>query len=121
MRRALYLRSDHLFARAFFATMSHISSAFLTNNMKRLALLSSILLLVLPVLAQREHPNRPTVTGAPLIFEQSCYDVQSYDISIKVDVAAKSISGTTVMKAKVVIPTNAIMLDLDTPYTVSKV
>ena len=87
--------------------------------MKRLALF--ILVLTSVSFAQREHPAKPTVTGAPLIFEQSAYDVQSYDVSIKVDVAAKSISGTTLMKAKVVIPTNVIMLDLDTPYTVSKV
>jgi aminopeptidase N len=89
--------------------------------MKRLALLSFLLTLSLSVLAQRDHPAKPTVTGAPLIFEQAAYDVQSYDISIKVDVAAKAISGTTVMKAKIVIPTNAVMLDLDTTYTVSKV
>ncbi len=73
------------------------------------------------VSAQRNHPAKPTVTGAPLIFEQAAYDVQSYDVSVKVDVAGKAISGTTVMKAKIVIPTNAIMLDLDTTYTVSKV
>ncbi len=89
--------------------------------MKRLALISAFVLLSLPVIAQRAHPAKPTVTGAPLIFEQSAYDVQSYDISIDVDVAAKAISGTTVMKAKVVIPTNVIMLDLDTTYTVARV
>lgn len=75
----------------------------------------------LGALAQRDHPAKPTVTGAPLVFEQSAYDVQSYDVSIKVDVAAKSISGTTTMKARVVIPTNVIMLDLDPAYTVTKV
>ena len=90
--------------------------------MKRLALFYlPILLLASSPLAQREHPAKPTVTGAPLVYEQSSYDVQSYDVSIKVDVAAKTISGTTVMKAKVVMPTNVIMLDLDTPYTVTKV
>ena len=87
--------------------------------MKRLALL--ILVLSSATFAQREHPSKPTITGAPLIFEQSCYDVQSYDIAIKVDVANKSISGTTTMRARVVIPTNSIMLDLDTPYNVTKV
>ena len=91
--------------------------------MKRLtgSVLLIVLLLSLNVLAQREHPAKPTVTGAPLVYEQSSYDVQSYDVSIKVDVASKSISGVTKMTAKVVMPTNAIMLDLDTPYNVTKV
>ena len=71
--------------------------------------------------AQREHPARPTETGGPLRFDQAAFDVQSYDIAISVDPAAKSISGTTVMTARVVIPTNAIVLDLDTPYTISKI
>lgn len=70
--------------------------------------------------AQREHPNRPTETGGPLAFEQAAFDVQSYDIAVKVDPAKKTISGTTVMMAKIVIPTNVIRLELDTPYKISK-
>jgi aminopeptidase N len=71
--------------------------------------------------AQREHPARPTETGGPLAFEQAAFDVQNYDVSVKVDPATKTIAGTTVMTAKIVIPTNVIRLDLDTPYTISKV
>src|SRR5262245_20043651 len=71
--------------------------------------------------AQRELGARPTATGGPLKFEQAVFDVQSYDVSLKVDVAGRSISGTTVMVAKTVIPTDVILLDLDTPYTISKV
>src|ERR1035437_3560532 len=63
----------------------------------------------------------PTDTGGPLIFEQAAYDVQNYDITLNVDPATKSISGTTVMTAKTVIPTNVIVLNLDTVYTISKV
>jgi aminopeptidase N len=70
--------------------------------------------------AQREHPARPTETGGPLMFEQAVFDVQNYDITLNVDPKTKSISGTTVMTAKVVIPTNAIVLDLDTPFAISK-
>ncbi len=73
------------------------------------------------VYAQRDHPARPTVTGAPLTFEQAAYDVQSYDVTINVDPKMKSISGTTVMTARVVIPTNVILLDLDTPYSIASV
>ena len=54
------------------------------------------------------------------MFEQAVFDVQSYDITLNVDPKTKSISGTTVMTAKTVIPTNVIVLDLDTTYTISK-
>lgn len=71
--------------------------------------------------AQREHGVRPTETGGLLMFEQAVYDVTSYDISLNVDPKTKSISGTTIMTARIVIPTNVIVLDLDTPYTIGKV
>jgi aminopeptidase N len=71
--------------------------------------------------AQRELGVRPTVTGGPLKFEEAVYDVQSYDVSLKVDPTTKSIIGTTVMTARTNIPTNVILLDLDTPYTISRV
>lgn len=71
--------------------------------------------------AQRELGVRPTDTGGPLMFEQATFDVQNYDITLGVDPKTKSISGTTVMIARTVIPTNVIVLDLDTPYAVSKV
>jgi aminopeptidase N len=70
---------------------------------------------------QRELGVRPTETGGPLMFEQAAFDVQSYDISLKVDPKAKTITGTTVMTARIVIPTNVIVLDLDTPYKVDNV
>ena len=80
-----------------------------------------ITLLVSAGVAQRELGVRPTDTGGPLVPEQAAYDVQSYDVAVKVDTKNKSISGTTVMTARVVQPTDAILLDLDTPYTVERV
>lgn len=62
-----------------------------------------------------------SLSGGPLRPEQAVYDVQSYDISLTVDPVAQAISGTTVMVAKTVSPTNVILLDLDDPYTVSQV
>ncbi|HMT06924.1 MAG TPA: M1 family metallopeptidase [Pyrinomonadaceae bacterium] len=82
--------------------------------------LLAILLLATAAFAQRELGVRPTETGGPLRFEQAVFDVQSYDVSLNVNIAAKSISGTTVMVAKTVVPTNVIQLDLDTPYSISK-
>jgi aminopeptidase N len=78
----------------------------------------ALLFLSTVTFAQREHGVRPTDTGGPLAFEQAAFDVQSYDVTLNVDPKTKSIAGTTIMKARVVIPTNVIRLDLDTPYTV---
>ncbi len=90
--------------------------------MKKLPILALlfILFLVFSSFAQRDLGSRPTDTGGPLMFEQAAYDVQNYDITLNVDPKAKSISGTTIMTAKTVIPTNVIVLDLDLPYTISK-
>ncbi len=60
-------------------------------------------------------------SGGTLKLEQAAYDVLSYDISLKIDPAKKTLSGTTIMDAKTVIPTATILLDLDDPYTVSRV
>jgi len=89
--------------------------------MKHLAELFVILILVMSAFGQRQLGVRPTDTGGPLMFEQAVYDVQNYDITLSVDPKTKSIKGVTVMTAKTVIPTNVIVLDLDTPFTVSKV
>ena len=89
--------------------------------MKYISILSVVLLFVICTYAQRELGARPTDTGGPLMFEQAVYDVQNYDISLKVDPASKTISGTTIMTARTVIPTNVIVLDLDTPYTINKI
>jgi aminopeptidase N len=71
--------------------------------------------------AWSQQTIRPTETGGPLMFEQAVFDVQNYDISITADPKTRSITGVTVMTAKTVIPTNVIVLDLDTPYTIASV
>jgi aminopeptidase N len=73
------------------------------------------------VFAQRTHPAKPTETGGPLLPEQAAFDVQTYDVSIMADPRTKWIKGTTVMTAKVVNPTDTIILHLDTPYKVDRV
>ncbi len=80
-----------------------------------------ILLLVSAILGQRSLGSRPTATGGPLSPDQASFDVQTYDVAIKVDPKTKSISGTTVMTAKILTATNTILLDLDTPYKVDRV
>lgn len=92
-------------------------------NMHRIPKAAFLFLLFLStaVYAQREHGVRPTDTGGPLMPEQAAFDVQSYDVAVKVDPKTKSISGTTVMTAKMLTPTDTIVLDLDTPYRVDRV
>jgi aminopeptidase N len=55
------------------------------------------------------------------MFEQAVYDVQSYQVDLVVTPSTKSITGTTTMTARTVIPTNVIVLDLDTPYDIAEV
>ncbi len=88
--------------------------------MKTLFVPVVVLFLVISSFAQRDLGSRPTATGGVLMFEQAAFDVQNYDITLNVDPKAKSISGTTIMTARTVIPTNVIVLDLDLPFTISK-
>jgi aminopeptidase N len=76
---------------------------------------------VISITAQRELGVRPTETGGPLMFEQAVYDVQSYDVRLNVVPSSRSISGVTTMMARTVIPTNVIVLDLDTPYKIENI
>lgn len=85
--------------------------------MKALNILAlAVTLMGYSTLAQSVHP---TDTGGPLMFEQAVFDVQSYDITVNADPKTKSLTGTTVMTARTVIPTNVIVLDLDTPYAIT--
>ena len=92
--------------------------------MKKSILTGTILLtlaFVFPCLAQRQLGVKPSKTGGPLRFEQAVFDVQSYEVNLNVNPSSKTISGLTVMTARTVIPTNVIVLDLDTPYTIEHV
>lgn len=81
---------------------------------------SMLILAAIPLLTSHV-PAQAANSGGPLKLEQAVYDVQSYDVAIKIDPATKSISGTTIMEAKTVIPTASILVDLDDPYTITKV
>ncbi len=82
----------------------------------------AVFVVLASTLAYAQRPlSKPTETGGPLIPEQAAFDVQTYDVSIKVDPATKSITGTTVMTAKIVNPTDTIILNLDTTYAIDRV
>jgi aminopeptidase N len=61
----------------------------------------------------------PTSSGGELIHEQAAYRVHYYDLSMAIDPAQRSIAGRNVVHAEVTLPTHAIVLDLDTTFTVT--
>ena len=60
-------------------------------------------------------------SGGPILSEQAAYDVLFYDLSLDVDPATRSISGSNTTVARVVSPVRQFVLDLDTLFTVSEV
>jgi aminopeptidase N len=71
--------------------------------------------------AQRTLDARPTDSGGPLMPEQAAFDVKRYDLDLRVDVDAKSIAGSLTITARVVAPTEWLVLDLDEPLAVESV
>ncbi len=60
-------------------------------------------------------------TGGPLLKEQAAYDVQHYDLSLRVDPKKKYISGTGTIEVKVLEPISWLVLDLDPRLKVKRV
>jgi aminopeptidase N len=89
--------------------------------MRKVSVLIVVLVFAVAVFSQRQLGVRPTATGGPLMFEQAVFDVQDYDVAVRADPATQSISGTTIMTARIVIPTNVIVLDLDEPLAIASV
>ncbi|MFV0387533.1 MAG: M1 family metallopeptidase [Pyrinomonadaceae bacterium] len=98
-----------------------MKSKFITNSAIGIFLLVFPLLFGTELFAQRTLGVRPTNSGGVPTYEQAAYDVQYYDISIEVFPKEKSISGNVVVGAKIVQPLNVIVLDLDEPFSVSRV
>lgn len=73
------------------------------------------------VSAQRELRVKPAKTGGPLSANQAAYDVQSYDINVRVKPAEQAIDGIVTVAARIINPTNVLDLDLENVYTVSDV
>jgi aminopeptidase N len=90
---------------------------------KRIALIVSLLLLIFVVdsSAQRTFTERATGSGGVLMPEQAAYNVQSYDLSVKVNIDEKSITGVLTVKAAIVKPLDKFVLDLDKAFTVDSI
>ena len=84
-------------------------------------ILICVLLLSASVWAQRELGVRPTDSGGVLMAEQAAYNVKSYDLSVRPDIAEQSIKGAVIVKAVILKPIDKFVLDLDYPFTVESV
>ncbi len=73
------------------------------------------------VFAQRDLGVRPTESGGVLMAEQAAFDVQSYDLDLRVNPNEQSIKGVLTVKALIVKPIEKFVLDLDAPLTVESV
>lgn len=89
--------------------------------MKYLSCLAVIFLSVSFAFSQRELGVKPAKTGGPLSANQAAYDVQSYDIDVRVKPPEQAIEGIVTITARIVNPTNVLDLDLESVYTVSDV
>jgi len=55
----------------------------------------------------------PYDSGGPLLIEQAAFDVTYYDLDLAVEPADSSIYGVLTVEARIAVPTNTIVLDLD--------
>ncbi len=60
-------------------------------------------------------------SGTSISPQQACYDVLHYDLTLRVDPKEHSIGGTLVMRAKVLAPSESVLLDLVAGLVVSEV
>ena len=80
----------------------------------------ALLLLLSPAQAVAQEPA-PLTSGRPTPPEQTCYDVQSYHLRVRVLPDSQSIEGEVEMRAKLVAATRRITLDLDEALKVFRV
>ncbi len=80
--------------------------------------LIALLFAVAPASAQRFLGVRGTDTGGPLIPEQAAYDVTFYDLDLDVRPATQTIEGSLSVHARIVHPTEVLVLHLDSLLSV---
>ena len=83
--------------------------------------ISILLAITVHIFSQDTKPVRPTPSGGVLMYEQAAYDVQNYDITAQIFPDKQAISGSTIINAKIISPTDWFVFDLDTPYKISDV
>ena len=66
-------------------------------------------------------PSDPSASGGELIREQAAYDVHYYDLQLDIDPERRALEGQVATHATITIPTDAIVLDLDTTFAVAQI
>ncbi len=82
-----------------------------------LRLLALSLLFVAVSAHAQPRASDPSSSGGELIFEQAAFDVTYYDLELEVLPDQRALNGSLTMHAEVTIPTNTVVLDLDTTFT----
>jgi aminopeptidase N len=80
-----------------------------------------VLIMFSAVFSQRSFSARATASGGVLMPEQAAFDVLSYDLDVRPNIAEQSIKGVLTVKAKILQPIDKFVLDLDAPLTVESV
>ncbi len=90
--------------------------------MKKLLLLFtfSFLLLTLNCALAQKFTHQDTLRGT-ITTERSWWDLTYYHLSVKVDIATKSISGSNVIQYKVLKPHQLLQIELQAPLKISKI
>ncbi len=86
-------------------------------------MLRSLVLLLLLAATAHAQPTAsdPSTSGGPLLYEQAAYDVHYYDLQLAVMPAQAAIAGTLTAHATITLPTDVLVLDLDTVFTIARI
>ncbi|RYY57004.1 MAG: M1 family peptidase [Chitinophagaceae bacterium] len=91
-------------------------------HLKQILQTTTILLLLCPFLRGEAQVTRQDTLRGSLNAERSWWDVQSYDLSVKVDITAQTISGTNRITYKTNgTPGKTMQLDLQEPMNIDKI
>ncbi|MCS6822069.1 MAG: M1 family metallopeptidase [Microscillaceae bacterium] len=98
-------------------------------NKKRTSWIILIFWIGTPQLWGQEIKNLPsayknlsaTALRGALRFERTCYDVKYYELSLKIDVKNKYISGSNIIFFQATDTTSLIQIDLDKRYTIDSI
>ncbi|HAC16612.1 MAG TPA: peptidase M1, partial [Bacteroidetes bacterium] len=80
----------------------------------------SFLLVILSMLPRSVYgfQTNPMDSGGPLIPEQAAFRVTYYDLAVDINPAERSLDGSLQVHAETVHPTEWLVLDLDTVFTI---
>ena len=87
----------------------------------RLTVIVCLVVLGTGAVMAQPAPSDPSASGGELIWEQAAFDVHYYDLRLHILPEQEVIEGHAETHATVVLPTSALVLDLDTTFAVAQV